>query len=307
MKFSRCAIDALALAGVTSAILLTAVPAMAQSANESHMGIPIDKIGLVSFTIRSQLGEDARTTLQAVTACGVKSIEFSSPKLDEGAPSFAGVEVPALKAFSEEFGFTVPSLGVNGADLTERLDIVVDAAKTLGASYVRISGVEEVAGEAPEAYYSRLASALNEAGAALKAEGITLAYHNHDAEFEKLADGRSGYDILLAEVKPEAAAFELDLYWAVNGAADPLKLIQENPGRFPLYHVKDAMRVTENGVESVTMTTVGQGFIDFQPIFDLDDISGVQHYFIENDRPLPDGVTSACEGYTYLASATDPK
>ncbi len=306
MKFSRRAFDAIAMAGVASAIMLSAVPAMAQSGT-SHLGIPVDKIGVVGFTVRAELAEDARGTLEKIAACGIQNIEFSGPKLADPVPSFQGVEVPAIKAFAEEFGFKVPSLGVNGDDLTDRLDVVISSAKELGATYVRISGVAKVEGEEPTAYYTRLAEVLNKAGAPLKEAGITLAYHNHDAEFVEIADGKSGYDILLAEVDPAAAAFELDLYWATNGAANPLELIKENPGRFPLFHVKDAQKVTEDGKEVTTFATVGQGFINFQEIFDLRDEAGVEYYFIENDRPQPDGITSTCEGYAYLSAETNPK
>ena len=52
------------------------------------------------------------------------------------------------------------------------------------------------------------------------------------------------------------------------------------------------------------MTTVGNGDIDWATIFALDDVSGVEHYFIENDRPFPNGVVSACDGYAYLTAAT---
>src|SRR5690606_15803522 len=100
--------------------------------------------------------------------------------------------------------------------------------------------------------------------------GVTLAYHNHEYEFVDLGDGVTGYDILLAETDPELVAFELDLYWSMIVDADPVALIQDNPGRFPLLHVKDAHTVTDaDGTQSTTFATVGQGFLDFQPIFDL--------------------------------------
>lgn len=302
---SRRAFDTLAMAGVASSMLalaLTAGPALAQSADGSSVTIPADKLGVVGFTIRDQLEEAPRETLQAVTECGITNIEFSGSDLEASPPSFQNVEVPAIVEFADEFGFNVPSIGVGSSDLTERLDVVIDVAKTLGASYVRISGIEGVEGETQAEYYSRLATVLNEAGAALAAEGITLAYHNHDQDFRYVGDGRSGYDVLLEEVDPANAAFELDLYWAIVGNANPIELLQENPGRFPLYHVKDAHVVGEGRDEETTMTTVGQGFIDFAEIFELNEEAGVEYFFIENDRPLPDGVTSTCEGLEYLTA-----
>src|SRR5690606_33052031 len=130
------------------------------------------------------------------------------------------------------------------------------------------------------AYYTDLAALLNEAGAGLNEAGITVAYHNHGHEFEDLGNGQSGYDILLSETDPELVSFELDLYWAIIGAAEAVELIEANPGRFPLLHVKDAQNVTNaEGVEEITFATVGKGFIDFQQVFDLSDVAGVDYYF----------------------------
>lgn len=310
MKLSRRAFDTLILAGAATALSmgLAAGSAVAQTAEqgESHLGIPIDKIGVVGFTLRDQIGEDARGTLEAVAACGIENIEFSGPNFDGPVPSFQGIEVPAIQEFAEEFGFNVPSLGVNAEHLSDQLDQVIEAAQAVGASYVRISGGPEE-GEDATAYYSELAALLNEAGAGLSEAGITVAYHNHGHEFEDLGDGQSGYDILLSETDPDLVAFELDLYWAVIGSANAVELIEANPGRFPLLHVKDAQTVTNaEGAEEITFATVGQGMIDFQEIFDLSDVAGVDYYFIENDRPQPDGITSTCEGYAYLTSPTAP-
>lgn len=304
MKISRRAFDALTLTGVAStalSLVLTAGPALAQDSGSS-VTIPADKIGIVGFTIRNDLSENARGTLQAVAECGVQNIEFSGPNFSGDVPSFQGLEVPAIKEFADEFGFNVPSLGVNVGDLQDRVDEVIAAAETLGASYARISGGP---GEDEDAatYYSELADLLNEAGAALKEAGITVAYHNHGHEFEDLGNGMSGYDILLNETDPESVAFELDLYWATIGGANPVELIQENPGRFSLYHVKDAMKmINTDGTESLTFATVGQGTIDFAEIFAQDDVAGVEYYFIENDRPYPNGITSACASLEYLTN-----
>lgn len=312
MMKSRSAFQALALAGASTALLaLAAAPAMAQDA-QSHLGIPVDKIGVVSYTIMAQLSENPRSTLEAIAACGIENVEFSIPNLAADVPTFSGVAVPEIKALTQELGLSVPSLGVGGGDVTDRLDLVVQLAKELGATYVRISGVADVEGESVEDHYKRLASVLNTAGAALAKEGITLTYHNHDAEFRYAGGGKSGYGILLAEVDPANANFELDLYWSYVGNSNAIELIEENPGRFKLFHVKDAMEVTAEAFSStnvttqtsMTTTTVGNGLINFKEIFDLGATSGVEYYFIESDFPLPDGITSVCDSYAYMTAST---
>ncbi|SDG26786.1 sugar phosphate isomerase/epimerase family protein [Pelagibacterium luteolum] len=287
---------------------LTSAPAFAQSSEMSHLGIPVDRIGLVGFTVRDQLGEDPRATIEAVAACGIENIEFSGPDLEGDVPSFQGVDVNQISEFADEFGFSVPSLGVNAGDLQDRLDKVIEAAQAVGASYVRISGNRPQEGVAQtEDDYLALAEILNTAGGPLQEAGITVAYHNHGWEFEDLGDGRTGMDVLLAETDPESVAFELDLYWSETGGGDAIALIEDHPGRFPLLHVKDAMMVTNDaGEEAPTFATVGQGYIDFAAIFEHAETAGTEYFFIENDQPDPDGVTVACESYDYMVSAEAP-
>lgn len=304
-------IKAAMLAGAGSVAMMAALasaPAFAQTSDMSHLGIPVDRIGLVGFTIRDQIGEDPRATIEAVAACGIENIEFSGPNLEGDVASFQGVEVTQIAEFADEFGFAVPSLGVNAGDLQDRLDKVIEAAQSVGASYVRISGNRPEEGvEQTEDDYLALADILNAAGGPLQEAGITVAYHNHGWEFEDLGDGRTGMDVLLAETDAETVAFELDLYWSETGGGDAVSLIEAHPGRFPLLHVKDAQMATNDaGEEAPTFATVGQGYIDFATIFEHVDTAGTEYFFIENDRPDPDGITVACESYEYMASAEAP-
>ena len=124
---------------------------------------------------------------------------------------------------------------------------------------------------------------MNEAGQRCKEVGLNIAYHNHSFEFESQG-GRTGYDELLELTDPDLVSFELDLYWAVNVNKNPIALFNDNPGRFPMVHVKDRNSAGE-------MTEVGKGQIDFAEIFSHSDIAGIQHYFVEHDFP-EDGLDS---------------
>ena len=299
-KFLRHPAAYAALTAV-AATMLTA-PAMAQSEGMSHLGIPTDRVGVVGHTFREQIGTDPRGTLQAVADCGIENIEFSG-----SVEALQGVAPAELKVLVDEIGLNVPSIGVSEADLRERLDQVIETAKLMGASYLR---TQNIGPHDPEPWtaerYAGLAMLLNEAGAALKAEGITLAYHNHNWEFDDLGEGTSAYQLLLTETDPEAVAFELDLYWVTVVEVDPTQLFEENPGRFPLLHVKDLQWATVDGAEAPTFATVGEGVIDFAEIFAHSEEAGTEWFLIENDRPQPDGVTATCESLAYMTSAEPP-
>jgi hypothetical protein len=79
---------------------------------------------------------------------------------------------------------------------------------------------------------------LNKTGEACKKAGITFAYHNHDMEFKE-TEGKIPYDLLLSETSADNVKMELDLAWVTKAGKNPADLFKSNPGRFPLWHVKD--------------------------------------------------------------------
>ena len=84
-----------------------------------------------------------------------------------------------------------------------------------------------------------MAAHMNDLGTQAKAAGLQYAYHNHNFEFERLPDGRFGYDLLLAETDSALVKFEIDCGWFTIGGADPIQYFTRHPGRFRMLHVKD--------------------------------------------------------------------
>jgi sugar phosphate isomerase/epimerase len=64
-------------------------------------------------------------------------------------------------------------------------------------------------------------------------------YHCHGYEFQPHGDGTL-FDLIVRETKPEFVSFEIDVFWAAQGGADPAKLIEKHGSRFKLMHVKDS-------------------------------------------------------------------
>jgi sugar phosphate isomerase/epimerase len=116
---------------------------------------------------------------------------------------------------------------------------------------------------------------LTKSGEAAKKAGIQLCYHNHTHEFEKV-DGKIPYDVLL-QINPDILKMELDLGWATNAGMDPVEMFKKNPGRYPLWHVKDMSAAQKSPTE------VGNGTIDFKRIFAASKESGMQYFFVEQD------------------------
>jgi sugar phosphate isomerase/epimerase len=122
-----------------------------------------------------------------------------------------------------------------------------------------------------------VAEVLNGFGEACAAQGIRLAYHNHDFEFAPIG-GVVPYDVLLERCDADLVKFEMDLFWAAKAGADTPAYFRAWPGRFPMCHVKDMTAAGE-------MVAVGDGRIDFAALFDAGATGGLEHYFVEHDNP----------------------
>jgi sugar phosphate isomerase/epimerase len=137
----------------------------------------------------------------------------------------------------------------------------------------------------------------NQIAAAAKPYGIRVLVHNHTVEFERLADGRTPYDIMLAELDPERVVLELDIGWATVAGQNALELFAKHPGRFPLWHVKDmaglaALQGMTSMIErqrAAQIVPVGQGEIDYRAIFAQAATAGLQHFFVEQDTAPQSG------------------
>ena len=138
----------------------------------------------------------------------------------------------------------------------------------------------------------RSAEQLNKYGAVVKKFGMKMLIHNHTGEFELLDDGRqTQYDVLLAETDPELVAMQLDIGWASVAGKNILEMFARNPGRYELWHVKDAIdirnldpRMTPSERQRIAkLVPVGLGEVDYRSIFAAAKVAGLKHFCIEQD------------------------
>lgn len=251
------------------------------------------KVGIQLWSLRDLLPSAVKGTLAQVAKAGFKQVETYGYSIND---KFWGLTPNELKALLSANGLTAPSghygLGSFLFDgNTDEVKAAIDAAKTLGSSYVTVPYlVDSIRQNADD--YKKIAAKINIAAELAAKAGLRVAYHNHDFEFEKHG-GVTGYDILLKETDKKLVDFELDLYWAVRAGLDPLQLFKENPGRFTMWHVKD-MDKANHDLNAV----IGQGTIDFKRIFKAAKLSGMKYFFVEHESnyiPNPiDSVRLSC-------------
>ncbi|TCM22097.1 sugar phosphate isomerase/epimerase [Novosphingobium sp. PhB165] len=232
----------------------------------------ISKIGLQLYTVREIFAADPVGTLEQVAKVGYREVEY-------GGGGYDTMDHALLRKTMDRLGLKSPSIHVGYDALLDNFDASVTMARTLGAQTIVLPYMVDKHRNGP-AWDAAIAN-INRIGEKLKAAGLGFAYHNHDFEFTVKPDGVSLYERLIKGTNPALLKFELDLYWAIYAGQDPHALIRSLPGRIYAYHVKD-MRADRS------MAAVGAGRIDFASIFKLNQLAGVQHFYVENDQaPAP--------------------
>ena len=120
---------------------------------------------------------------------------------------------------------------------------------------------------------------------------------------------RRPYDILLAETDPSVVAMQLDIGWASVAGQNILEMFRKNPGRFELWHVKDASGIKEMTAQmsqgerqrAAKLLPVGLGEVDYKPIFAAAQLAGLKHFCIEQDNAIEgDSLAAARTGFQNL-------
>lgn len=277
----------------------------------------IRQAGLELFTVRDLTARDYEGTLAKVAEIGYKEIE---PATDYGK-----LEPKQFRAMLDRYGLSVPSTHVaatEGPDLEKELE----GFQIMGIKYTEIRAARPPAGSGSgrsgrgggqrppqtEESVKRTAAGINRHGAIVKKFGMKMLIHNHTMEFEPLQGSKlRPYDILLAETDPALVAMQLDIGWASVAGQNILEMFRKSPGRFELWHVKDArgiklmnadMKESER-MRAATLVPVGEGEVDYKTIFASASLAGMKHYCVEQDNAADwgDAMAAARVSYQNLA------
>lgn len=253
-------------------VLLSSCTGTQKTSEESTTEMPpaeTKDLGMQIYSARDALKEDFAGTMAKVASIGYKYIEAFGLGTDG---MIYGMTPAEYKKVVDSLGMTV--LSVHSTYFTpEQADVMVKASQELGVKYHIVPYLQDDL----RADYAAVAENFNKVGEKFKGSGVKFGYHNHAFEFEPTEDGSIPMEILIENTNPELVTFEADLYWVVKGGADPKELINKYPGRFALYHVKDAD-------DSLNQTTVGTGIIDFESILKMKEVSGNENFFVEDER-----------------------
>ncbi|MCJ7839837.1 sugar phosphate isomerase/epimerase [Lederbergia sp. NSJ-179] len=225
-------------------------------------------VALQMFTLREESAQDFAGALKKVASLGYDGVEFAG---------YGGLPVQEVRKLLDELGLKAASSHVPLADLQNDLAKVIEEQKVLGSSYIVCPFL--MPDERNEETYQSLLTFFNEAGETCRKEGLTLCYHNHDFELEKLSDGRTALETIFDDVQPENLHTELDIYWLTRAGEKPVDWIKRYKGRTPLVHLKD-MTVDEEQF----FAELGTGGVDLDAVLALGEEAGVEWWVVEQDQ-----------------------
>ncbi len=232
--------------------------------------------GLQLYSVRDVTGTDLEGTLKKVAEIGYRYVEFAG---------FFGHSAEQVKAMLDNYGLIVSGTHSGFDDLDKDFAGTVKYHHAIGNTNYIVPG----APWGTTAELNETIEKMNKYKPMLAAEGIRLAYHNHDGEFKPNQDG------LIAHTEMENRSdidFEIDTYWAFCAGLDPVETITRLKDRVHVIHLKDGNRDRRGyslGLGEAPVTAVREKAIELGMTM-----------VVESEGLEPDGISEVKRCIDYL-------
>lgn len=234
------------------------------------------KLAVQLYSLRDMVksGEDFLHILEEVKKLGFDGVEFAG---------YHGLQAETIKAKLDELGLVAVGAHIGLDDyLPENIEKTAAFHKTLGCLYCGVGGAAHDTVEDCEYGAEVLAKGS-------EVMGIPTYYHNHTEEFTPLANGKTAMEIFAEKTK-----LEIDTYWSFLAGMDNYKYITEHKDDILLVHIKD-------GIDGKPMALT-EGNNDLDAVIRAVKDTGIEWVILENDDPVPDGLSDVARSMRYLKS-----
>ena len=245
-------------------------------------------IAIQLYTVRDQAAADFEGTLKAIKAMGYEGVEFAG---------LHGKTAAEIKAMCEGIGLTPISAHVPYYDMVADPKGVLSDYAEIGCKYVAIPYLTPECRPGTDGF-AKVVENAEMLGKAAKELGMTLLYHNHDFEFEKI-NGKYALEVLYDTVPADLLQTELDTCWVRVGGEEPAAYVSKFAGRAPVVHLKDYAGGKSDhmyeliGIESETpaeespfeFRPVGYGVQNIPAIITAAEEAGTEWLVVEQDQP----------------------
>ncbi len=240
---------------------------------------PKFKMGYQLYSIRDEMAKDPINTLKYLKKAGYE--DFEAYGFDDEKGMYYGIKSSEFKKYLDDLNLTVSSghygfstyLEKSEDELKRFVDQCIIGAQTLNSKYIVwpwISSEQRTIDN-----FKLMSKKLNIIGEQVTNAGLGFAYHNHGFEFQN-HNGENGFDIILSETDASLVKLQMDMYWVIHSSTfSPKELIDAQPGRYVLWHIKDMDKITRD------YTELGNGAINYHDILPDPVKSGLEFYYIE--------------------------
>jgi len=254
-------------------------------------------VGLQLWSLRAYGPKDVPGTLAKIHAMGFRTVESAGLWGRTARELRGGLDAATLRCESSHMNFDRLHRDAPGA---------MAEAKALGASWVVCPWVD------PGKPWTRddalkAAEAFNQFGKAARAAELRFAYHCHGYEFLPSPEGTL-FDTLAQSTDPAHVTFQVDVFHAFLGGADPAALIARYAGRVSSLHLKDLKKGFPVKAGTATAPAeadvpIGTGQLDMPAVLRAAVKAGVSFYFIEDESADP--LAHIPQSIAYLENVRD--
>jgi len=273
------------LQSATAALVYSSTLLRSSRLMASPFGLPI---GLQLYSVRELLPKDYEGTLKQIGALGYREVE---------AAGYFGHTPQQVKDAMSAAGLRLVSAHYSYDNLSKDFDNILAFNHEAGVDYIICSfpGIKDPSRIKNMSHramvnsftmddYRWNADHFNKFGEKVKAAGMKFGYHNHTMEFGK-QEGLVPLDEMIRLTDPSLVTFELDCGWVIVGGADPVDYLHRYPTRISMLHVKDFKHTgkPESIAEPPPAAQLGEGRLDYRPVFEAAKKANIKHYFVEQE------------------------
>lgn len=264
---TKCRKSLITLACVIAAIALVAVP--------QNVSAKKKKIGIQLYSVMDAMNKNPQKSIERLAAMGYNSAELVQWGGDTKVFGMPADEFKKLcDANSMKIVSTHSSIQEDKnkeEEIMNRWRELFKIQKACGGKYFVIPsyGVDYTVQGLKD-----MCNYFNKVGKIAQEYGLTLGYHNHSNEFQKLKDSDDVmWEYLVEHTDPQYVCFELDVYWCAKGGKDPVEYLKKYPKRIQLLHIKDDFVIGEGTV------------VNFENVFTQFYKNKMKDFFVEIEIP----------------------
>jgi sugar phosphate isomerase/epimerase len=240
-------------------------------------------IGVQMWSFREYLPKDLAGTLAKVRGMGFREVEGAGLWKRTVGELRAALDSAGLRCQSAHMGFERLRDDSAGA---------FAEAKALGASWVVCPWISHDK-EFTRDDALKSADVFNKVAAAAEKAGLRLAYHCHGYEMLPSPEG-TRFDTLAQNTDPKRVMFQVDVFHALHGGADPAALINRYAARVKSLHLKDLKKgvAITKGTGTATPDVdvpLGTGQVDWPAVLRAATKAGASLYYVEDESADPWG------------------